>query len=214
MFYDVFINKLTEKFIVIEEDFEKEESLQDLGYYLLSANARSIAQGKKMMQHNYTDFTELRLEPIPMTLKASKEFINQYHRHHQAPQGHKFSFGLSDGLNIVGVVVAGRPVSRFNDDGETLEVTRLCVLAGFKNGCSKLYSSVAKIAKIMGYKKIITYVLDSEVGTSLRASGWTLEKITNGGSWNSPSRPRVDKSPICKKQRWSRKLGMNPHRLL
>ena len=69
----------------------------------------------------------------------------------------------------------------------------------------------------MGYKKVITYILESELGTSLKASGWELEADNvGGGSWSSPSRPREltqitlfgeeKKYPTCKKQRWVKKL--------
>lgn len=72
----------------------------------------------------------------------------------------------------------------------------------------------------MGYSKIITYILESEDGTSLKASGWTCEADGVGGSnWNTPSRPREmgtnqmslfpekQKYPINeKKQRWSKQL--------
>jgi hypothetical protein len=33
----------------------------------------------------------------------------------------------------------------------------------------------------MGYEKIITYILDSESGTSLKASGWKVEQKSAGG---------------------------------
>ena len=54
-----------------------------------------------------------------------------------------------------------------------------------------LYSRAARIAKEIGYKRIITYILESETGISLKASGWHLEATNCGGrSWNTPSRPR------------------------
>jgi hypothetical protein len=60
----------------------------------------------------------------------------------------------------------------------------------------------------MGYRKIITYILESESGTSLKASGWELESERCGGvSWNVPSRPRMDKAPTCLKQRWAKQLN-------
>lgn len=72
------------------------------------------------------------LEIVPMTLKEANEFVKQYHRHHRPTAGHKFSIGCSDGENIVGVAIVGRPVSRYLDDGWTLEVNRLCT-DGTKN---------------------------------------------------------------------------------
>lgn len=128
---------------------------------------------------------------VPISLKEANSFVEKYHRHHNPVVGHKFSIGVvDDNENLVGVAIVGRPVSRHLDNGKTLEVTRLCT-DGTYNACSFLYSRCAKIAKDMGYEKIITYILEIENGASLRASGWTLEKENaGGGSWNVPSRPR------------------------
>lgn len=63
------------------------------------------------------------LEIVPMTLKEANAFVEQNHRHHGKVVGHKFSIGLSNGEEIVGVAIVGRPVGRYEDDGWTLEVT-------------------------------------------------------------------------------------------
>lgn len=107
---------------------------------------------------------------------------------------------------MVGVVQVGRPVSRVLDDGKTVEVTRLCS-DGTKNVCSFLYSRAARIAKELGYSKIITYILETESGDSLIASGWTLEEAKcGGGNWSCKSRPRTTTAPQCFKQRWIKML--------
>jgi len=54
----------------------------------------------------------------------------------------------------------------------------------------------------MGFRRVVTYTLESEPGTSLRATGWVPAKLTKGGSWNTPSRPREDNAPTCRKIRW------------
>ncbi len=71
---------------------------------------------------------------------------------------------------MVGVVQVGRPASRNLDDGKTVEVVRLCT-DGTKDVCSFLYAKAARIAKEMGYEKIITYILESENGSSLTDAG-------------------------------------------
>lgn len=142
----------------------------------------------------------------PVTYADACRFIEQHHRHHKPPQGHKFSISLvNESGDICGVVCVGRPVARGLDDGWTAEVTRLCT-DGTKNGCSMLYSAAAKAAKAMGYKKIITYILEEESGTSLKASGWELDGHVPGRSWTCPSRPREDKHPTVNKKRWIRNL--------
>lgn len=99
----------------------------------------------------------------------------------------------------------GRPVSRILDDGKTLEVLRLCT-DGSPNVCSFLYSRAARVAKELGYRKIITYILDNENGGSLKATGWHKEADTQGKHWNCPSRPRETNAPTCNKQRWAKEL--------
>jgi hypothetical protein len=47
----------------------------------------------------------------------------------------------------------------------------------------------------MGYKRLITYILDTETGASLHASNWKLVGKAGGGSWDTESRPRIDKHP-------------------
>lgn len=61
------------------------------------------------------------LELIPMTLAQANDFVAQHHRHHGRVQGHKFSIGCMSGGQLAGVVIAGRPVGRYLDDGFTLE---------------------------------------------------------------------------------------------
>ena len=126
------------------------------------------------------------LEIVPMTLKEANAFVEQNHRHHGKVVGHKFSIGLSDGEKIVGVAIVGRPVARHLDDGWTLEVNRLCT-DGTRNACSMLYAASWRAARAMGYKKLITYILDSESGTSLKAAGGPagLWLEVRGASWGA-----------------------------
>lgn len=126
----------------------------------------------------------------PISLNDANNYVENFHRHHRKAQGHKFSICCMDDDRLCGVAIVGRPVARRLDNGRTLEVIRLCT-DGTKDACSKLYGACARVAKEMGYEKIITYILQSETGTSLKASGWKLELENAGGrSWSSPSRPR------------------------
>lgn len=104
-------------------------------------------------------------------------------------------------LELVGVAIVGRPISRVLDDGLTLEVARVAT-DGTPNACSALYGAAWRVAREMGYRKIITYILDNEPGTSLRAAGWSCAGPAGGGSWSCPSRPRTDKAPTQPKLRW------------
>lgn len=136
-----------------------------------------------------------RLALCRVELDEANAFIAAHHRHHKPVVGHKFSLGATLNGELVGVVIVGRPVSRMRDDGDTLEVTRLCT-TGHKNACSFLYGAAARATFALGYHRIGTYILESEDGASLRASGWKLIGSTPGKSWSVPSRPRTDKHPL------------------
>lgn len=140
-----------------------------------------------------------KLKITPIHFKEACEFVSNHHRHHKKPIGHKFSISVCNEQNqIVGVCIVGRPVSRHLDNGWTLEVTRLAT-DGTNNACSCLYSAAWRVAKHMGYKRLITYILDTEPGTSLSAANWKCVGEAGGGSWNCKTRPRIDKHPTQKK---------------
>lgn len=138
----------------------------------------------------------------PVSIKDAREWVNRHHRHHQAPLSALFAIGIAVDDQIVGVATVGRPVARHNQDGWTAEVTRVAVLEGYPNGCSMLYGACWRAAKAMGYRKLITYTLSIEPGTSLKAAGWTVLGEVKGRSWNVPSRPRIDKHPLLDKTKW------------
>lgn len=141
------------------------------------------------------------LELQPITFAEASAFVVRHHRHHLPPVSWKFGLAVNDGEKVVGVIMVGRPVSRVLDNGWTLEVTRCCT-DGTPHVASKLYASAWRAARAMGYKRLITYTLVEETGTSLVAAGWKALYQTGGGSWSCPSRPRVDTHPIGQKTLW------------
>lgn len=141
------------------------------------------------------------IDIVPVSLAEANQFVCEHHRHHGPVVGHKFSIGATDGERIVGVCIVGRPVSRYLDDGLTLEVTRLCT-DGTRNACSMLYSAAWRAAKAMGYKKLVTYILESENGASLRAAGWKCVGQAGGLRWTGKRKPKVDLYPAQMKMKY------------
>jgi len=138
-----------------------------------------------------------------VSLADANAFVASKHRHHKPVRGHKFSIGcVADGA-LAGVAIVGRPVSRYLDDGLTLEVTRLCT-DGTKNACSFLYGAAWRAAKALGYKKIITYTLATETGASLKAAGWICEGMAGGLRWTGKRKPPSDLYPAQMKLRYSK----------
>jgi hypothetical protein len=144
-----------------------------------------------------------RLRATPLDLESANEFVARYHRHHGEVAGHKFSIGATLGGELTGVVIVGRPIARLRDDGNTLEVTRLCT-DGTPNACSFLYGAAARASFALGYGRIGTYIRIDEPGISLTASGWRLIGTTGKGSWDRPSRLRRDKTDIIQRQLFER----------
>ena len=115
----------------------------------------------------------VRLTVVPLELKTLNEMVARLHRHHKPVQGHRFSIGVvnPDGV-LVGGASVGRPVARNGGaPSEVLEVTRL-VTDGAPGACSALYAAAARVGRELGYRRIQTYILATEPGTSLRAAGW------------------------------------------
>lgn len=140
----------------------------------------------------------MKLSLVPLDLASANAFVGAVHRHHKRVVGHKFSLAAVLNGKIVGVCIVGRPVARGRDDGWTLEVTRLAT-DGTKNACSFLYGAAARAGFALGYRRIGTYILASEPGTSLAAAGWRQIGEVRGRSWSTPSRPRVDKDSVVDK---------------
>jgi len=144
-----------------------------------------------------------RLMVIPCHLRQANAYVAAFHRHHGRVVGHYYSLAVIDSTGLVrGVAIVGRPVTRgAAAAGLTAEVSRVAT-DGCPNACSALYGAAWRVARAMGYRRLITYVLDNEPGTSLRAAGWRFAAAVKGKSWSTSSRPRIDHYPIGDKQRW------------
>ena len=140
-------------------------------------------------------------------LSEANAFVAAYHRHHEPVTGHRFSLGVYDANKLCGVAIVGRPVARKINQHTIVEVTRLCT-DGTRNACSILYGACARAAKALGYERIITYILCSENGASLRASGWTcVSKKCGGKQWTGERVPKqTPLRPLEYKKRFEREL--------
>lgn len=134
-----------------------------------------------------------RLQIVPVLQRDARAFVERWHRHHRPPAGAVFCLGSAAGDVLVGVAMVGRPVARMYDDGWTLEVNRTCTAPGAPHGTnSLLYARAWKVARELGYRRLITYTQAGETGASLRGAGWRVvaERRPHPG-WDRPSRPRL-----------------------
>lgn len=159
---------------------------------------RHVAAFNEWAQENGTDAQRAEggcavsdLHIVPCTQQRAKEHIREYHRNLKPPLGSVFQVAVADHAgSICGVATVGRPSARHLDDGYTLEVTRCCTV-GTPNACSMLYGATWRVARALGYARLLTYTLATEPGTSLRAAGWRPVGITEAREWSCRSRPRA-----------------------
>lgn len=152
------------------------------------------------------------LEVVPVSQAVAKAFVLEHHRHCPPPAGWRFGAGVRNGGQLVGVVMVGRPVARAIDQHQVVEVNRLCVRTDIPQGmtwnaCSLLYGWAAREAKRRGFKRVITYTMADEPGTTLKAAGWAVDGTVRPKSWSTPARPRLAKSARIAKTRWCRELA-------
>ena len=151
-------------------------------------------------------WTKNMLEIRPIHLKAAREFIGVYHRHNIPPVGGKFAVACYNDNRLCGVAICGRPIARRLDNGEVLEIYRNCT-DGTRNACSKVYGACIRIAGDMGYRKVITYTLESESGASLRAANFSFIGSAGGIAWTGTRRRDYYVSPEEMKNRWEYDLN-------
>lgn len=136
----------------------------------------------------------LRLTIVPVSLKQARAFVAMWHRSHAyTSAGHKFSLGVAtDDRVLRGVAIVGRPVARHMQDGRTLEVNRTAT-DGTPNTNSALYGAAWRVAKGLGYTRLITYTQQGESGASLLGASFRViaHRPPNNG-WDRPSRRRGD----------------------
>lgn len=141
------------------------------------------------------------LEIVPITIQDAKLMVAKMHRHSRPPVSALFALAVAEEDRVVGCAIVGRPVARLLQDGWTVEVTRL-VTDGTKNAASKLYAAAWRVARELGWRRMVTYTLESEPGTSLRAAGWKIVATVRAKVWHTPSRPRVVLDEPQAKFRW------------
>ncbi len=151
---------------------------------------------------------------VPTTLRKANDFVAAHHRHtgRTSRNGGKFAIGLARDGALSGVAIVGNPLSATLMDGFTAEVTRLCVTEGAPDSaCSRLYAACWRAWKSMGGARMITYTLESEPGTSLKAAGWVLvgkTRPTDGGWRKNDGKVRTE-TPVLAlvKHRWEIRAG-------
>jgi hypothetical protein len=114
--------------------------------------------------------------------------------------------------------MAGIPKARMSMDGWTLEVNRTCVLDAQPNANSMLYGAIIRAAKALGYRRLYTYTLQDESGSSLKAVGFVVDaELPSSRTWEAARGKTAHQSnlfgdrkmPIGPKLRWRLDLNLS-----
>lgn len=156
----------------------------------------------------------LPLATRPITRDQALDYVAEHHRHSKKKVA-TWRFGTAlmrtDTNEVVGVGIAGNCSAAAFDEqghGHFIEVRRVAT-TGAPNACSMLYGALCRAAKALGFCTAWTYTLESESGSSLKASGWTIYAVRKARKgWSSPSRPRDNEGwPEEAKVLWIKRLN-------
>jgi hypothetical protein len=145
----------------------------------------------------------VKLSVRPVTRAEVRAFIEANHSHHHKPNTWLLTVGVEQGGALVCVGVLELPKARMLCNGFTAEVSRVAS-AGAKHAASMCIMALVRAAVALGYRRLISYMLLGEAGTSYRAAGWHVTALSAGGSWDRPSRPAAQRDSVQRgaKVRW------------
>lgn len=124
------------------------------------------------------------IELRPLTRDGANAAIKQWHSHHKPVRSHRFAIGAYVGEVLVGAVIVGNPIAAaLAADPCVGEVLRL-VTNRHPHVASRLLGAARRAAQAMGYRKLISYTREDELGTCYRAAGWQAVARVDGEAWN------------------------------
>lgn len=124
-----------------------------------------------------------RLAVTPITIGEARRFVEREHSHHHAPLGGLFACAVAEGDRVVCVAVVSRPVARKLGGRGIAEITR-AASDGTPHAASMCLAAATRAAIALGYRRIVSYTLAGEAGTSYRAAGWRITGTThNANGW-------------------------------
>jgi hypothetical protein len=127
----------------------------------------------------------MNLRVVPITITEARLYVEVHHSHHHAPLGGLFAAAVAQGDRLVCVAVVSRPVARKLGGRAIAEVTRTAS-DGTPHAASMCIAAATRAALALGYRRVISYTLAGEAGTSYRAAGWRITASThNEAGWAS-----------------------------
>lgn len=127
------------------------------------------------------------LRVAPITVKDATRAVRRWHSHHDAPRGGLFAVSVVDGDDLACVAIVGRPVAQRlgNTTRGIAEVTRVAS-SGTEHAASMCLAAATRMALAGGYRRVVSYTLLGEAGTSYRAAGWRVTGLVEASQrWHT-----------------------------
>lgn len=142
------------------------------------------------------------MELRPISIKAARVIVAEWHRHLEPPQGARFALAAWKDGQLVGVALVGNPQARMTARDKTAaEVIRVAT-DGTPNACSFLYARAKRAAQALGFVRVLTKTLPEEDGASLRAVNAECKGLSKGGQWDRVNRRRKPAANANPKLQW------------
>lgn len=150
------------------------------------------------------------LELVAERGEGSRTLVNRFLEAVGHPRGGvqfwHFAWTARTGDSIVAAIVLERPSSRHQDDGDTVEITRLAARPERPhNTCSWLIARARKWADLSGYDRILAYAgIGDNYGTVYEAAGFEQEGdavVSDGSGWTTQDETR-DTWADYERRRW------------
>ena len=139
------------------------------------------------------------LRVVPVTLRAARAHVQAHHSHLAAPVGGLFAVGVARDGVLCCVAIVGHPVARMLTG--CAEVTRVAS-DGTRHAASMALGAAGRAGLALGWRRLVSYTLLGEPGTSYRAAGWWPVAVCDGGQWSREDRPREAAQQAGRKVRW------------
>jgi hypothetical protein len=149
--------------------------------------------------------TSANLRVVWVSVDDADAFLTWHYRHHPPPAGALFALGIARASEdrLLGAIIAGRPVPPAQDDGATVEITRVGT-DGSPHVEVALYRAVWKVVRACGYHCLITHTHVGQIRLGLRQVGVRpVAALPPRAGSHTPRRARTDRGVdgVCR-TRW------------
>ncbi len=139
------------------------------------------------------------LKVVPLTKQQADDFVEEHHSHLGKPRLYSWCVGVAEDARLCCVATAGQPLAYQLCDGLTVEINRVAS-DGTRHAASMAIGALARALLAIGYRRLLSYTILGEAGTSYKAAGWWV--TARSSDKQGMRRPDFDHPLRGEKIRW------------